>query len=84
MLHFRSNAGGKNVRRERKVASAQEILSLVAKRMDCSKRDLSKARRGRGVDNTGRVIAMKLCQENRSMKLTEMAKLFNVGSDSTV
>lgn len=52
--------------------------------MDCSKRELLKARRGRGVDNTGRAIAMKLCQENGNMKLTEMVKLFNVGSDGTV
>ncbi len=82
--HLHSNGGGKNVRRERKVVGAQEILSKVAKHLGCSKKDLLKAKRGGGADNTGRAIAMKLCQECGSMKLTDMAKLFNVGSDSTV
>ena len=37
-------------------------------------------KRGRGVDNTGRGLAMKLCQERCGMKLWEMAKLLKIGS----
>jgi len=37
-----------------------------------------------GVDNRARGMAMKLCLEQGSMKLSEMAKLFNVSSDSAV
>ena len=37
-----------------------------------------------GVDNRGRGIAMKLCQEQGGMKLWEMAELFNVDSDNAV
>ena len=40
--------------------------------------------RGSGVDNTGRAMAMKLCQEYGSMKLAEIGKLFGMGSDSGV
>ena len=50
----------------------------------CDKNDMLKARRGRGADNRGRGIAMKLCQEMGSMKLSDMAELFEVGSDSAV
>lgn len=76
--------GSKNVKHERSVVSAQTILSRVAKRTQCGRNDLLNAKRGKGVDNTARAIAMKLCQERGGMKLTEMAKLFNVTSDSTV
>ena len=38
----------------------------------------------RGVDNTGRAMAMKLCQEYGSMKLGQIGKLFGLGSDSGV
>ena len=40
--------------------------------------------KGSGVDNTGRAMAMKLCQESRSIKLAEIGKLFGMGSDSGV
>ena len=40
--------------------------------------------KGSGVDNTGRAMAMKLCQEYGSMKLAEIGKLFGMGSDSGV
>jgi len=43
-----------------------------------------KVKRGKGVDNTARALAIKLCQEQGSMKLSEIAKLFGLGSDSGV
>ena len=52
--------------------------------MNCDKKSLLTSKRGRGVDNTGRGLAMKLCQEQGAMKLWEMAELFNVGSESAV
>ena len=81
---LRSNAGGREVRRERRVVSAKDILTAVAQHMSCDKKELLKAQRGKGADNTGRLIAMKLCQEQGSMKLSEMAQLFGVGSDSAI
>ena len=36
------------------------------------------------MDNTGRTMAMNLCQEYGSMKLAEIGKLFGMGSDSGV
>ena len=64
--------------------SAKDILAAVAQHMSCDKKELLKAQRGKGADNTGRLIAMKLCQEQGSMKLSEMAQLFGVGSDSAI
>ena len=52
--------------------------------MSCDKKSLLTSKRGRGVDNTGRGIAMKPCQEQGGMKLWEMAELFNVGIESAV
>ena len=52
--------------------------------MSCDKKSLLTSKRGRGVDNTGRGIAMKLCEEQGGMKLLEMTELFNVGSESGV
>jgi chromosomal replication initiation ATPase DnaA len=57
---------------------------MVARHLGCTKKELFYARRGRGADNRGRGIAMKLCQEMGSMKLSDMAALFAVGSDSAV
>lgn len=82
--HLRSNAGNNVVRRDRDVISAEEILSATARHLDCDKNDLLIARSGRGADNEGRVMAMKLCQELGSMKLSAMAELFGVGSDSAI
>ena len=64
--------------------SAEEILSATARHLDCDRNDLLNARRGRGADNVGRMIAMKLCQELGCMKLSAMAELFGVGSDSAI
>ncbi|OED42858.1 hypothetical protein AB833_05145 [Chromatiales bacterium (ex Bugula neritina AB1)] len=64
--------------------SAEEILSATARHLDYNKNNLLNARRGRGADNVGRGIAMKLCQNLGSMKLSAMAELFGVGSDSAI
>ena len=76
---MRSNAGNDVARRDRNVISAEEILSATARHLDCDRNDLLNARRGRGADNVGRMIAMKLCQELGCMKLSAMAELFGVG-----
>ena len=50
----------------------------------CAQKKLLKVKRGKGVDNTVRALAMKLCQEQGSMKLAEIARQFGLGSDSGV
>ena len=82
--YLKSNASSKEVHCPRDVISSKKILSVVAQHMSCDKKSLLISKRGRGVDNTGRGLAMKLCQEQGGMKLWEMAELFNVGSESAV
>lgn len=82
--HLRSYAGNNVARRDRDVISAEGILSATARHLDRDRNDLLNARRGRGADNVGRMIAMKLCQELGSMKLSAIAELFGVGSDSAI
>ena len=50
----------------------------------CAQKKLLKVKRGKGVDNTARALAMKLYQEQDSMKLSEIARLFGLGSDIAV
>ena len=45
-----------------------------------TKKDLLTAKRGSGVDNTARAMAMKLCQQQGSMKLLEIRELFGLVS----
>jgi chromosomal replication initiation ATPase DnaA len=78
--HLRSYAGNNVARRDRDVISAEGILSATARHLDRDRNDLLNARRGRGADNVGRMIAMKLCQELGSMKLSAIAELFCIGS----
>jgi chromosomal replication initiation ATPase DnaA len=66
------------------VISAEEILSATARHLDCDRNNLLTARRGRGADNVGRMIAMKLCQQLGSMKLSAIAELFGVTSDNAI
>ena len=82
--HLHSNASSKEVSRKRQVVEAQVILSRVCREYDCEQHELLRAKRGSGVDNTGRAMAMKLCQEFRSIILAEIGKLFGMGSDSGV
>ena len=60
------------------------VRCSTARHLDYDKNDLLNAGRGRGADNVGRMTAMKLCQELSSMKLSAMAELFGVGSDSAI
>ena len=82
--HLRSNASSKEVRKERTLVEAERILLVVSRHFDCNRLELLKAKRGGGVDNTARAMAMKLCQELGSMKLAGIGRLFGVGSDSGV
>ena len=82
--HLHSNAGSKEISRKHQAVEAEVILSAVCKKYDCSQKELLTAKRGGGVDNTGRAMAIKLCQEYGSMKLAEIGKLFGIGSDSGV
>ena len=66
------------------MVSAEAIIQAVARRSGCSKAELLQVKRGRAADNRGRGMAMKLCQEMGSMRLSDMAALFGVGSDSAV
>ncbi len=60
------------------------IVATVAAHFKVSKKDICVAKRGSGQKNVPRWIAMKLCQEAGGAKLTEIAKVFNVGHYSTV
>ena len=66
------------------MVAADLIIKVVAERFGCAQNELLKVKRGKGVDNTARALAMKLCQEQGSMKLSEIAGLFGLGSDSGV
>ena len=61
-----------------------KIVAAVANSYNLSVKDVCVAKRGNGVKNIPRWIAMKLCQEVGGAKLTEIAKVFNVGHYSTV
>lgn len=69
---------------ERAEVTAAEILLVVAKRFGCDRQELLLAKRGSGVDNRARLLAMRLCQEYGSMNLLEIGKLFGGGSESGV
>ena len=61
-----------------------ESIAAVASSYNVRVKDVFVAKRGKGVKNMPRWIAMKLCQEVGGAKLTEIARLFNVGHYSTV
>jgi hypothetical protein len=62
----------------------EQVVKVVADYYQLSVQDLLKAKRGRGMKQTPRWIAMKLCQEKSSAKLQDIARLFNVSHYSTV
>ncbi len=62
----------------------KEIITAVAVKYDVTKKEICVAKRGKGLKNIPRWIAMKLCQQVGGAKLTEIAKMFNVGHYSTV
>ena len=80
--NLHSNASSKEVSLERTVVRAEVILAVVSRKYGCKKAELLVATRG--VGNTGRAMAMKLCQEYGSMKLGQIRKLFGLGSDSGI
>ncbi len=61
-----------------------EIIDSVAASYELSIQEICIAKRGSGVNNVPRWIAMKLCQQVGGAKLTKIAKMFNVGHYSTV
>lgn len=61
-----------------------EIIGTVAASYGLSTQEIRVAKRGSGVDNLPRWIAMKLCQQVGGAKLTEIAIMFNVSHYSTV
>jgi putative transposase len=61
-----------------------QIVDAVASYYDLSASELCKTKRGRGVKNIPRWVAMKLCQDVGGAKLAEIAKVFQVGHYSTV
>lgn len=60
------------------------IISAVADYYQIAINDILQTRRGKGTRNLPRWIAMKLCQEVGSARLTDIATQFNVGHYSTV
>jgi len=60
------------------------IVNAVAQYYCLSKEEICKAKRGGGIKNVPRWIAMKLCQQVGGATLTEIAKVFTVGHYSTV
>ena len=61
-----------------------KIVAAVANSYNLSVKDVCVTKRGKGVKNIPRWIAMKLCQEVGGAKLAEIAKVFNVEHYSTV
>jgi hypothetical protein len=68
----------------RDIVSMDRVVLAVAEHYHLSVDDIHNAKRGRGMKQTPRWIAMKLCQENAGVKLQEIARLFNVSHYSTV
>ena len=61
-----------------------QIIKAVANYYQVTALEIKRAKRGQGNRNIPRWIAMKLCQEVGSAKLTEIAELFEVGHYTTV
>ena len=61
-----------------------KIIQVVARFHGLSEDAILVAKRGQGVQNIPRWIAMKLCQELGGAKLTEMAGVFGVNHYSTI
>jgi chromosomal replication initiation ATPase DnaA len=72
------------VSRERREVDVAVILRSVAKLFNCSQQELLVAKRGQGVDNVARSIAMKICQEQGGMQLAEIGLVFSIASVSGV
>jgi chromosomal replication initiation ATPase DnaA len=64
--------------------SMRKIIGSVAEFYGQTAKDIQKARRGKGIKNTARWVAMNLCQEVGGARLTDIANAFHVGHYSTV
>lgn len=90
--HFKEHAREKAVSQDQEIdkkglsqlVTTRDVLQAVAVYFGASVIDLKKAKRGRGMKNTPRRLAMKLCQQLSGSTLPEMAVIFNVGHYSTV
>ena len=60
------------------------IVNTVAAYYQLNNHEIIQTKRGKGTRNLPRWMAMKLCQELGSAKLTEIAERFNLGHYSTV
>lgn len=66
------------------IVPMQQVIDTVAKYYRLTPDTLLNAKRGKGMKQVPRWIAMKLCQEKSSAKLKDIAKLFTVNHYSTV
>ncbi len=88
---FRENAlvgvdlSGERVEKEtRPVIGVEAILQSVQENFGCDRQTILKSVRRRQPRNYVRWMAEKLCQTQGQMRLTEIAKKFNVGNYCTV
>lgn len=63
---------------------AHLIIDQVSKRFGIPVYDITEAKRGKGKKNIPRMVAMRLCQTLGRKRLSDIAKIFNVGHYSTV
>lgn len=63
---------------------AHLIIEEVSRRFGIPVYDITEAKRGKGKKNIPRMVAMRLCQTLGRKKLSDIAKVFNVGHYSTV
>lgn len=68
----------------RQPVSQERVIQSVASYFQIQDNKITRTSRGRGLKNIPRWIAMKLCQETASAKLTDIATVFNVSHYSTV
>ena len=82
--HRFSNGEQTAVSRVRREVDVDVILRSVAGHFSCDQGELLVAKRGQGVDNVARSMAMKLCQEQGGMKLSGIGAIFGLSSVSGV
>jgi len=66
------------------IVPMDQVIHRVAKYYQLPTQEIRIAKRGKGMKQIPRWIAMKLCQEKSSAKLQDIAKVFNVTHYSTV
>ncbi len=73
-----------NQRETRPPVPITRVIEQVAGYYQMPEQAITRAKRGQGIRNIPRWVAMKLCQQHGEAKLTDMAKVFHVGHYSTV